>query len=168
MNERIERKLAAAAVAAVCAASAVLPAAPAAFGAEITRDEYVARVEPICKRNTEANRRIFAGAKGEVKAGELKKASKRFFRAAEALEKAIGQLDAVPKPPPDAPKLSKWIGYLEREGGLLGEIGGALAKENKGRAQVLSVRLRRNSNLANNTVLGFDFEYCRIDPSRFS
>jgi hypothetical protein len=168
MNERIKRKLAVATVAAVFAASAALLAVPAAFGAELTRDEYVARVEPICKRNTEANRRIFAGAKGEVKAGELKKASKRFFRAAGALEKAIGQLDSVPKPPPDAAKLSKWIGYLEREGSLIGEIGGALAKGSKGKAQGLSVRLRRNSNLANNTVLGFDFDYCRIDPSRFS
>ena len=27
--------------------------------------------------------------------------------------------------------------------------------------------LNRNYNLANNTVLGFGFNYCRIDPSRF-
>ena len=27
--------------------------------------------------------------------------------------------------------------------------------------------LNRNSNLANNAVLGFGFDYCRIDPSRF-
>lgn len=165
MNRKIKRRLA---TAATCMAAGTLLALPAAFGAELTRDEYVARVEPICKRNTEANSRIFAGAKGEVQGGQLKKASKRFFRAADALDKAIGQLDGVPKPPNDVAKLSKWIGYLEREGSLLDQIGKALAAEQKGKAQGLSVRLRRNSNLANNTVLAFGFKYCRIDPSRFS
>ena len=30
------------------------------------------------------------------------------------------------------------------------------------------MKLNRNSNLANNAILALDFEYCRIDPSRFS
>lgn len=168
MKEKTNMRLSPLVAAALCAAVAALLAVPAAFGAELTREEYVARVEPICKRNTEANSRIFDGAKGEVQAGELKKASRRFSRAAEALGKTIDQIDRVPKPAADATKLSKWIGYLRREGDLLGQIGKALAEEKKGKAQGLSVRLRRNSNLANNTVLSFGFKYCRIDPSRFS
>lgn len=165
MRDKQRRKLTGIALGAALAALLV---APMAFGAELTRDEYVSRVEPICKRNTEVNKRIFNGAKDEVKAGKLKQAAKRFFRASQALGKATRQLNAVPKPANDAPKLSKWIGYLKREGGLLGEIGKALAQEKKGKAQGLSVRLRRNSNLANNSVLAFGFKYCRIDPSRFS
>lgn len=140
----------------------------AAAAAEPTRDEYVARAEPICKRNTEANRRIFAGAKEEVKAGKLKLASKHFARARTALEKTVRQLKAVPEPGADAARLEKWLGYLEMEGAYLGRIGKALAAGQKGKAQTLSVRLNRNSNLANNAVLAFGFRYCRLDPSRFS
>jgi hypothetical protein len=149
-------------------ALALLLIAPLANAAELTREEYVARVEPICKVNTEANERIFKGAKGEVKAGELKQASTHFTRAVGAFDRTIRQLKAVARPLADVAKLGKWIGYLEVESAFLGKIGKALVAGDKGEAQTLSVRLNRNSNLANNTVLGFGFTYCRIDPSRFS
>lgn len=141
---------------------------PLAAAAEMTRDGYVARAEPICKRNTEASRRIFAGAKEQVKAGELKEASRHFVRAELALDKTIAQLKAVPRPAADAQRLARWFGYLEAESRYLGRIGDALAAGKKGKAQTLSVRLNRNSNLANNTVLPFGFVYCKIDPSKFS
>jgi hypothetical protein len=141
---------------------------PLAAAAEVTRDEYVSRVEPICKRNTDANKRIFAGAKEEVKSGKLKAASARFSRAVAALDKTIRQLSAVPRPAVDEARLEKWIGYLEVESDYLGRIGKALAKGERGKAQTLTVRLNRNSNLANNTVLAFDFTYCKLDPSRFT
>lgn len=141
---------------------------PLAAAAAITRDEYVQRVEPICKKNTEANVKIFKGAKEEVKAGELKKGSTHFFRAATALEKTIKQLEAVPQPTADEAKLGKWLGYLKSEADYFERIGQALAQGKKDKAQNLSVRLNRNSNLANNTVLAFGFDDCRIDPTRFS
>ena len=152
----------------ITAALMALAVVPLASATELTRDEYVSRVEPICKRNTEANKRIFAGAKGQVKAEQLKAASTHFTRAVGAFEKTIGQLQAVPPPPSDEAKLGKWIGYLKVESSYLGRIGKALAKEDKAKAQTFSVQLNRNSNLANNTVLAFGFTYCKIDPSRFS
>jgi hypothetical protein len=142
--------------------------ASVASAAELSRDEYVARVEPICKRNTEANQRIFAGAKEEVKSGKLKLASTHFAAADAALDKTIGQLRAVPEPAGDEAKLEKWLGYLEVESEYLGRIGKALAAGQKGKAQALSVRLNRNSNLANDAVLAFRFDYCKLNPSRFS
>lgn len=148
--------------------AALVVAVPLAGAAELTRDEYVARVEPICKANTQANARIFKGAKEEVKAGELDKAAKRFKRAVTAFAKTIKQIQAVPQPVEDKAKLTKWIGYLKTEKSFLARIGNALAANDKYKAQSLSVRLNRNSNLANNTVLSFGFDYCRIDPSRFS
>jgi hypothetical protein len=148
--------------------TALIVAVPLAGAADLTRDEYVAKVEPICKANTQANTRIFKGAKDEVRAGELGKASKRFKRAVVAFDRTIKQIQAVPRPTEDEAKLSKWIGYLKTEKSFLAKIGNALAAGDKYKAQSLSVRLNRNSNLANNTVLGFDFDYCRIDPSRFS
>jgi hypothetical protein len=146
----------------------VLVVVPAVHAAELTRTEYKEAVEPICKRNTEANERIFAGAKEEVKAGKLKLASTHFSRAQTALEKTVRQLAAVPRPAADEAKLAKWIGYLETESAYIGRIGKALAAGQKGKAQTLSVQLNRNSNLANNSVLPFGFDYCKLDPSRFS
>jgi hypothetical protein len=141
---------------------------PLAAAAELTRDEYVSRVEPICKRNTEANKRIFAGAKEEFRSGRLKAVAARFGRAVIALDKTVRQLRAAPRPATDEARLEKWIGYLEVESDYLGRIGKALEKEEKGKVQTLTVRLNRNSNLANNTVLPFGFDYCKLDPSRFT
>lgn len=149
-------------------AFALLLVVSGAGAAELTRGDYVARAEPICKRNTEANQRIFAGAKDEVKAGKLKLASRHFAKAETALGMTIRQLRAVPEPAADEARLAKWLGYLESESDYLGRIGKALARGQKAKAQTLSVRLNRNSNLANNTVLAFGFTWCRLDPSRFS
>jgi hypothetical protein len=148
-------------------AIAVLLAAPLASAEELSREEYVARAEPICKTNVEANKRIFKGAKGEVNAGELKKASKHFSRAATAFAGTIAQLEAVPRPPADEAKLAKWLDYLRAGKGFIGEIGIALARGDKRKAESVSVKLNRNSTRANNAVLGFGFDYCRIDPARF-
>lgn len=144
-----------------------LTLAPTASAAEPTREEYVSQAEPICKANVLANKRIFKGAKGEVKAGKLKPASKHFFRAAAAFSKTIRQLEAVPQPSADGARLSKWLALLDAEKEIVKKIGVALAAGDKHRASSYSVDLNANSNKANNTVLGFGFDYCRIDPTRF-
>ncbi len=146
---------------------AALVAAPAAGAEEPTRESYVAQLEPICKTNVEANKRIFKGAKGEVNRGELKKASRHFTRAATAFAKTIRQMQAVPQPAADAAKLGKWFGLLRDEKDYIQQIGQALAAEKRHKAESISVQLNRNSTKANNAVLGFGFDYCRIEPSRF-
>jgi hypothetical protein len=150
---------------------ALLAAVPAALAAEgettVTRPEYVAKVEPICKANTEANSRILTGVKDQVKQGKLVPAGKRFIRASGALGKSVGQITKVPQPEADATKLTKWIGYLESEKGYLQKIGKALKSGDKFKAQKLAVKLNRNNNQANNTVISFGFDECRIDSSRF-
>ncbi len=152
-----------------CALLAFCLLASAAFAAEPNeeRDEYVARAEPICKTNVLANKRIFKGAKDEVKKGELKKASRHFTRAATAFAKTIKQLTAIPQPPADSARLAKWIGLLKKENVLIEKIGRALAAENKHLAESISVQLNSNSNKANNSVLSFGFDYCRLEQSRF-
>lgn len=136
-------------------------------GAELTRHEYVTLAEPICKTNVLANRRIFKGAKGKVKSGKLKAASTHFFRAATAFEKTIDQLEVVPRPSADEARLAKWFGLLRDEKEIIEKVGRALASEDRHKAGSYSVDLNRNSSKANNTVLGFGFDYCRIDPARF-
>jgi len=132
-----------------------------------TREGYVAQVEPICKQNTKANEQILAGVRKQIKQGKLDAAAGKFGKAATAFAKAVRQLKAVPQPAADAAKLTKWLGILDDETKLLREIGKALAAGNKGKVQMLYVRLTHNGNLANNAVLGFDFDHCLIESSKF-
>lgn len=150
------------------AASLVLAAPAFATGepSELT-EQYVKQVEPICKKNVTANQKIFDGLQGEVNRNELKRASKHFTRAAPVFAKTISQMKQVPQPESDVAKLSKWFTLLTKEKTIIQKIGGAFAAENKHLAQRLSLELNRNSNKANNAVLGFGFNYCLIEPSRF-
>jgi len=143
-----------------------VPVALAAEG-ELSREEYVQRLEPICKANTKNNSRILKGVKAEVKMGKLAPAGRRFIRASGALGKSIGQMQKVPRPAADDAKLTKWLGYLKNEQRYLLLIGKSLKSGNKFKAQKLAVKLNRNNNQANNTVISFGFKECRIDSSRF-
>lgn len=150
-------------------AVAALVAAPLALAidAEPTRSEYASAVEPICKRNSNANSRILKGVKGQVKGGRLAPAGRRFVRAAEALGKAVRQIARVPRPQADQAKLAKWVRYLKKEQAYLQKIGRYLEAGKKAKAQHEAVRLNRNNSRANNTVVGFGFRHCRIESSRF-
>jgi hypothetical protein len=154
---------------AALAAVAVGPAtATAEEEDEVTRESYVAAAEPICKQNVLANKRIFKGAKAEVKAGELKKASRHFLRAATAFSGTVRQLAELKPPEADGARIERWLDLLRDERDLIRSIGKKLAAGDKHRAESLSVDLNRNSTRANNVVLSFGFDYCRIEPSRFS
>jgi hypothetical protein len=162
-NARVRITLGAAlALVAVLAATAFAATSPTQ-----TREGYVAAVEPICKRNTQANEQILSGVRKKIQQGKLAVAAGKFARASSAFGKAVKQLRAVPQPTADAAKLNKWLGYLDKETKLLAEIGKALKNDQKTRAQRLSVQLTRNGNVANNQVLGFEFDYCLIDSSKF-
>jgi hypothetical protein len=146
----------------LCCAASALAAEPT-----VERETYVEEAEPICKTNVLANKRIFRGAKEEVKEGKLKLASRHFFRAATAFGRTIRELAALPRPPGDAARVKRWLELLKVEKGIILKIGKALAAEQKRKANSYAVELNRNSNKANNTVLSFGFDYCRIEPSRF-
>lgn len=161
-------KLVASAVAALLASALLAAGAPAVTSPDQTRESYAAAVEPICKRNTKANEQILAGAEGEIKRNKLKVPARKFTQAAAAFGKAVNQLRAVPQPTADVAKLAKWLRYLGKEKALLGEIGKALKESDKPKVSRLSVQLDHNGNLANNAVLGFEFDYCLIESSRFS
>jgi hypothetical protein len=139
-----------------------------AMAEEVARETYKAQVEPICKTNTQANEKILKGVRQEVKAGKLKQAGAQFQKAAAALRKAYLQLKAVPQPPADMAKLTKWLSYVKTEGKLFEEAATALKANNKTRAQTIVVKLTHNANLANNQVISFGFRYCKLEPSKFT
>jgi hypothetical protein len=139
-----------------------------AVAAEVTRTSYREAAEPICQANTQANERILAGVRTEVKQGKLAPAAASFSRAAAALRKAIGELKALPPPPADTARLSKWIGDVEVEAGLFGQIGTLLKAGKKAPAERMVAKLESNASKANNVVIHFEFHYCRLEPARFT
>jgi hypothetical protein len=162
------KKLAGTVAVALLGVALLAAAALAVTSPDQTRESFMAKVEPICKKNTKSNEAILSGVRQKIKKGQLNVAAGQFTKAAGAFGGAVKQIKAVPQPVADAAKLGKWIGALEDETKLLGEIGKALKAGDKGKAQTLSVKLTHNGNVANNAVLGFDFDYCLIDSSRFS
>jgi hypothetical protein len=153
-------------VVALVAVTALLGAV-AADATEEERTAYKEAVEPICKANTEANEKILKGVRAKVKAGKYDAAAKQFSSAARALKKTRGQLLAVPKPPEDATKLTKWLGYVKTEAQLFESIATKLGSDEVTAAQKMVVRLVSNARQANNQVLEFEFRYCRFQPSKF-
>lgn len=148
-------------------ALAALVAATPAYAETPTREEYAAAVEPICERNAVANEQILKGARERVKSDKLKAASGQFLRASDAFGATIKELAAVPRPPADANRLQKWLGFLKLVKQHLGNIGKALGEGNKIKATHIQIRAERSGNAANNVVFSFPFKSCRLTPSRF-
>lgn len=147
-------------------AAALLGAVPS-VAAEATPESFKAAAEPICKTNREANERVLDGARANVQAGKLKKASGQLFAAAKALKRARTQLLAIQKPTEDAARLTKWLKGIKTEVELLEATGRKLANGDKNGAMKMIIRLKSNANQTNNLVLDYEFRYCRINPSEF-
>lgn len=148
------------------ATTLLLVAAPS-FALEPPEKEYREKVEPICQVNTEANEKILKDVRKHVKEGKYKLASRQLFSAAKALKKTRAQLLAVPKPPEDAARLTKWLNGVKTEVELLEATGRKLAHGEKNAAQKMVVRLDSNARKTNNLVLEYEFRYCRFNPSKF-
>lgn len=139
-----------------------------ALATETTRAEYKGAVEPICKANADANKKILAGARTEVKQGKLKAAAAQFEKAAKALGKTLRELEAVPKPSADATRLSKWLSYVKIEVDLLQKASKALKAGEANRARTFVAKLTHNANLANSQIAIFDFHSCEFKPSQYT
>jgi hypothetical protein len=151
---------------AVALAAATL--ASAAFGAEVTRESYREAAEPICKVDTKANERILAGVKAEVRAGKFGPPAAKFARAAKALRQALGQLEALPRPPADQARLATWFKTIGTEAGYFEAVSRKLRAGQKAQAERYVNKLTSTASKANNQVLPFEFTYCRLEPSRFT
>jgi hypothetical protein len=147
---------------------ALLLGVGSAAAGEVSRDSYREAVEPICKANTEANQRILKGVRSEVRRGELKVAAAQFDKAGTALRKTVRRLAGVPRPPDDRTRLAEWLGDIKGEAALFERIAAKLRAGDKVAAQRLVLILTRNANFANNLVIPFEFEYCRLEPGRFT
>jgi hypothetical protein len=153
--------IAATTLAAVSASAEILP------GAIPTREEYVAAVDPICEKNTNANKPILKAARQKVNAKDLKGAGADFFRVSDNFGKALKSIKAVPRPTEDSARLEKWFTFLKRVQTNLRKVGKALKEENRIRASHEKIRTERSSNAANNVSFVFGFKSCRLTPAQF-
>lgn len=148
--------------------AAALLAASAAPAAEApTRDEYVDRLEAVCKPDALATQRAMKGARADIRAERLAVAAKKFAKAQSIFGSTVKRISAVPRPTADTARLRKWFTYLKRQESYLRQITEQLRRDNPIKAQRLTARFIHNGNLANNVVLAFGFDYCSFKFSRY-
>jgi hypothetical protein len=150
---------------------ALLPAATASAEEAPTRAQYVEAVEPICKANTDANRRILKNVKTKARSkaqSKVAEAGAQFIRASTAFGNAVQKLAAVPRPPADDARLLKWFKYLGIVKTNLRKLGQALKADEKILAAHEQIRVERSSNAANNVGFIFEFDYCYLKASNFT
>jgi hypothetical protein len=143
-------------------AAATAPAAEAP-----TRDQYVERLETVCKPDALATQGVMKGARADIRAEKLDVAAKKFAKATAIFGSTVKQISAVPRPAADTTRLGKWFVYLKRQESFLGQITAQLRQDHAIQAQRLTARFIHNGNLANNVVLAFGFDWCSFKFSRY-
>ena len=150
------------------AALAALMVFAAVAVAAVDRAEYKAMVEPICKKNKQASDRLLKGVRDLVRRDKLKLAGERFAKAARALQGTHRQLAAIEQPAADSTRLDRWLSEIRAEAALMKTIGRKFRGGDKSKATSLAVKLQNNASRANNLVIVFQFNYCKIDPSKYT
>jgi hypothetical protein len=148
-------------------AVALLAAATAPAAEAPTRDEYVERLETICKPDSEATQRAMKGARGDVRAERFAAAAAKFGKATAIFSSTVKQISPVPRPAADTERLKKWFTYLKRQESYLRQATAQLRLEHAIRFQRSVSRFIHNGNLANNVVLAFGFKSCSFKFSRY-
>jgi hypothetical protein len=152
-------------------AIALLPAAVASAEEGPTRAQYVEQVDPICKANTDANKRILKNVKTKARSkspATMKEAGAQFIHASSAFGAAEKKIAAVPRPPADDARLLKWFTYLDTVKANLRNLGKALKEGQTILAAHERIRVERAANAANNVSFVFEFSYCHLSASTFT
>lgn len=131
-----------------------------AAGATPTRAEYVERAEGICKASKDRTEPTLKGVGADINNERFKIAGRKLLRAASQFEGQYGSLLALPKPKADADLLTTWLKRLKTQNSLMETSGELMVAERKSKVQGYLARYAHAGNLANNTVLGFGFDYC--------
>jgi hypothetical protein len=148
-------------------AAALFAAATAPAAEAPTRDEYVERLEKVCKPDAEATQRAMKGARGDIRAERFVAAAKKFAKATAIFGGNVKEIGAVPRPAADTAKLRKWFTYLKRQEAYLGQITAQLRQDHPTKALRLIQRFIHTGNLANYVVLAFGFNWCSFEFSRY-
>jgi hypothetical protein len=153
--------------AAVVVATLVVAVPAFGIGEPPTDEEYVAAVEPICKRDREAGERILRGARDNINRKRFGVAGNQLIRASKRFGTTIGQLVEVPRPPAKEEKLQKWFGFLRLVKVRMAKTGKLYKAGKELEATHESIKAERSGNAANNVSFSLGFRYCRLSRSRF-
>ncbi|MFL5872255.1 MAG: hypothetical protein ACJ75T_02110 [Solirubrobacterales bacterium] len=134
---------------------------------EITRDEYVAQLEKICKPGSDATERAVRGVRSDVRHERLAVAGRKFAKAKRIFAGTVRSISAVPRPAADRSTLKRWFAALGQEQLYLGQMVDTLRADDVAGFQRVSARFIHEGNKANNAVVSFGFEYCSFKPTRF-
>jgi hypothetical protein len=159
------RRVSALAISSLCLLSGSQLTAAAA--AEPTREEYVARLERICKPDSEATQRAVRGVRADIRAERLRRAAAKTLEAQRIFAGTVRKISVQPRPRADAGALSRWFAALQREIVYLGRTAAALGADDVARFQRVSADFIHEGNKANNVVVSFGFNYCSFKPTRF-
>jgi hypothetical protein len=151
----------------IAALALAAPAAGAAAAAELTRTEYVAQLEKICKPGSEATSRTVHGMRSDIRSERLRLAASEFSKAKRIFADTVSSISTVPRPRADRATLSRWFAALGRETDYLGRTAAALRAEEIPRFQRVSGRFFQEGSKANNIVVSFGFDYCNFKSSRY-
>lgn len=134
---------------------------------EATRAEYVEHAEPICKKNTIANRHVLKGTRNAIRHGRLGIAAHKFATAAKEFGSTVKQLEELSRPAADESILTRWFKHLNGETVKLQTFAERLRKHNTVDLDAYVLELRHYANITNNIVLTFGFDYCLIQTARY-
>ncbi len=155
-------------VAALLAATLAVAAPAFAIVNPPTEAEYVAAVEPICKRDREAAEQILVGVQDNIREDRLRVAGNQLLRASRRFGATIGQLIEVPRPTAQEEKLQKWFGFLRKVKTRLAQTGKLYKEAKELQATHESIRTERSGNAANNVSFSLGFRDCRMSRARFN
>jgi hypothetical protein len=157
-----------AAVALVLAAVLIAPAVSSALDGP--QAEYRSKVEPICQAEGEAMERLFPPRRVPVddRTNELKRAGRKFVKAAKLLGGALEKLRSVPRPEADARRLVKWLDQVSDQVKRLRQAGKAAIAVRPGQAQKLINQFAYASSRANNLVVSYEFRHCVFKEAGFT
>lgn len=134
----------------------------------LTRDEYVDRLETVCKPRAEMTQKAMDGVRQDVRDPKrIDIAARKFGKAANIFGGTVKTIEQVPRPAADLDRLREWYVYLNRQEDYLQRITGQLQIGRTIKAQRLTGRFIHSGNLANNVTLAFGFDYCSFKFSRY-
>jgi hypothetical protein len=146
---------------------AVGVAAVAGAAEEISREEYVARLEQICKPGSDATERAVRGVRSDVRRERLAVAGRKFAKAKRIFAGTVRSISVVPRPAADRSTLKRWFSALGQEQLYLGQMVKTLRADDVAGFQRVSARFIHEGNKANNAVVSFGCEYGSFKPTRF-
>jgi hypothetical protein len=135
--------------------------------AEVSRPEYVAQLETICKPDSEATTRAVAGTRADVRRERFRAAALKVAKAKRIFAGTVRSIATVARPAADRAILARWFAALNRESTALARTAAALKVEDLARFQRVWADFIHTGNKANNVVVSFGFNYCAFKPSRF-